>query len=118
MPTALDRLPSLEDAQRARSAANVYGAKLMISFGGHSRSEGFAMMTATKKRRRAFLDALNVLLTDYHFDGVDYNWEYPTSAKEWKNWGLLMKESKQILTYGNFFYFFIFKNCTHCRATD
>lgn len=100
LPSALDRLPSRSDVLIAREAADNYGAKIMISFGGYGRSGGFSNMVQTKKKRKRFLNQLNNLMLEYRFDGVDYNWEYPQNAKEWSNWGLLMKESKDLLTSG------------------
>ena len=98
----MDRLPDVEEVQRARSAADHFNAKLLVSFGGFGRSQGFAHMTSSKKRRKAFLHVLNAIFQEYKLDGVDYNWEYPNSAKEWADWALLMKESKLVLSYGVF----------------
>jgi len=97
LPSALDRIPSLEDAKKARQAADSVGGKILLSFGGHSRSQGFAEMTKTRKRRDKFLTAVDKILQEYKLDGVDYNWEYPSNPSEWKNWGKLMKESKNDL---------------------
>lgn len=73
-PAALDRLPSREDAARARLEADKVNGKILISFGGNGRSSGFAEMTASKKKRKRFLKELNSILNTYKFDGVDYNW--------------------------------------------
>ena len=51
-------------------------------------------MVTSKARRKAFLAALHELLSSRGFDGVDYNWEYPTNEKEWKGLVRLMKESR------------------------
>ena len=100
MPSEVDRLPDVEEVLRARAAADHFQAKLLVSFGGFGRSQGFALMASTKKRRKIFLNALNAIFQEYKLDGVDYNWEYPTSAKEWGDLALLMKESKAVLSYG------------------
>ncbi len=78
-------------------------------------------MASTKKRRKIFLNALNAIFQEYKLDGVDYNWEYPTSAKEWGDWALLMKESKAVLSYGILIltknaqiFDYIFNVCTAC----
>lgn len=96
-PIALDRLPSKREVRRARAAADKVGGKLLISFGGNARSQGFSEMTKTRKTRVKFLAGVNKLLVDYKFDGVDYNWEYPRNYIEWKNWGHLLRESKGVL---------------------
>lgn len=101
LPKAKDRLPMIADARRARAAADAVGGKLLISFGGNARSNGFAEMVATVESRRKFLQALEELLVTYQFDGVDYNWEYPRNAKEWNLWSVLLKESKDFLLGGD-----------------
>jgi chitinase len=97
LPSALDRLPSTQDLRRARAAADRFGAKLLLGFGGNARSQGFSNMASTPKKRTKFLNALNKLLTEHQLDGVDYNWEYPASSAEWKNWYKLIVQSKQVL---------------------
>ena len=57
-PTALDRLPPLQDILRARNAADQCGGKLLLPFGGNDRSRGFGAMTATKAKRQLFLGTL------------------------------------------------------------
>lgn len=96
LPSALDRLPSKEQAAQARRAADRNGGKILLSFGGNSRSQGFPTAAKTKKSRRKFLRAVNALLLEYQFDGVDYNWEYPRNDQEWRNWAFMLKESKDL----------------------
>jgi len=97
VPTAKDRLPSKEQAKEARIAADKVGGKLLLGFGGNARSQGFGQMVQTPQTRMKFLHALNHLLEEYELDGVDYNWEYPADANEWRLWGNLMEESKHFL---------------------
>ncbi|CUG85388.1 glycoside hydrolase family 18, putative [Bodo saltans] len=101
LPKAKDRLPTMIEAKQAREAADAVGGKIILSFGGNARSNGFAEMVATPSSRRVFLGALEALLTQYDFDGVDYNWEYPRDAEEWRRWALLLKESKDTLKGGD-----------------
>jgi len=65
LPKALDRLPSIDEVSYARAAADNVNGKLILGFGGHSRSEGFAEMTQVKSRRVKFLNALKSILEDY-----------------------------------------------------
>lgn len=97
VPKALDRLPTKEQAKAARIAADKVGGKVLLGFGGNARSHGFGQMVQTPQTRLKFLQALNHLLEEYDFDGVDYNWEYPADANEWRLWGSLMEESKRYL---------------------
>jgi chitinase len=101
LPKAKDRLPTMFEAKQARAAADAVGGKIILSFGGNARSAGFAEMVATPATRATFLNALETLLTQYNFDGVDYNWEYPRDAEEWRRWALLLKESKDTLKGGD-----------------
>ena len=96
-PAALDRLPSREQARAARDAADRRDGKVLVSFGGNSRSQNFGRMATTPKLRANFISKLNGLLDEYDFDGVDYNWEYPNNDHEWHAWGDLMAESKKSL---------------------
>lgn len=100
LPSALDRLPSTSNLEKARNAAKNVSGKILISFGGHSRSQGFGSMTATKIRRSKFINSLNSLLKDLQLDGVDLNWEYPNNNKEWSNLYKLIKELKENLLDG------------------
>ena len=68
--------------------------KRLLWFGGNARSAGFPVMVTSKANRAIFLKALDELLKTHGFDGVDYNWEYPTNEKEWKGLVRLMKESR------------------------
>ena len=97
VPSALDRLPSKEQAKEARIAADKVGGKIILSLGGNARSEGFPTAAKTKHSRKKFLKALDKILREYQFDGVDYNWEYPRNDVEWRQWGQLLRESKEYL---------------------
>ena len=88
--------------QEARTAADNVMGKLILGFGGHGRSAGFSQMTMLKSRRKKFLLALKGILDEYGLDGVDFNWEFPNTPKEWQNWGMLMQEAKLLLAPRNF----------------
>eukprot|EP00798_Chlamydomonas_sp_ICE-L_P015153 gene15153-21219_t len=93
---SLDRLPPLEELKRARQAADKVGGKLLLGFGGNARSKGFGPMTRTPGSRAKFLAALSEHLDTLKVDGVDYNWEYPSTEQEWHNWKDLMAETKAL----------------------
>lgn len=86
--------------KEAREAADKVGGKLLLCFGGNARTGGFPGMVTSKSHRATFLKALNELLETRGFDGVDYNWEYPTNEKEWKGLVRLMKESRSEVNRG------------------
>lgn len=87
--------------QNARMAADNVNGKLILGFGGHGRSNGFSQMTALKSRRKKFLQAVKNLLEEHELDGVDFNWEFPNTPREWQNWGMLMQEAKLLLAPRN-----------------
>ena len=72
-----DRLPPADVLLDARSAAEKYGCKLMLCFGGNGRSNGFSKTVRTKKKRQNFVQNIIKMTKKYRFDGVDLNWEYP-----------------------------------------
>lgn len=56
--------------------------KVIASIGGWNfPSEMFSKMVSTSANRKAFIDSLNDIMTQYHFDGVDLDWEYPCSKQ-------------------------------------
>ena len=93
--------------KEAREAADRVGGKLLLCFGGNARTGGFPGMVTSKASRATFLKALDELLKTHGFDGVDYNWEYPTNEREWKGLVRLMKESRSEVG-GPFFYAWAF----------
>ncbi len=48
--------------KEAREAADAHGGKLLLCFGGNSRTGGFPSMVTSKIKRQAFLAAVDKLL--------------------------------------------------------
>jgi GH18 family chitinase len=71
---ALDRIPSPQNLQEARSAALKNGCRIMLCVGGNGRSAGYPIMVASKELRARFLKDLLALLDRLELHGVDYNW--------------------------------------------
>lgn len=78
------RFPLRPQLMQARNASEKHGTKLLICFGGNSRTNGFPRMVSSKATRRKFLDNLTALLDKHGMHGVDYNWEYPQNEKDWQ----------------------------------
>lgn len=58
------------------------GLKVLLSVGGGAFSPKFANATATDAQRRTFAASAVRLVTDWGFDGVDVDWEYPANEAE------------------------------------
>ncbi|CAK9136608.1 unnamed protein product [Ilex paraguariensis] len=60
--------------------------------GGNSDTTVFASMASDSTSRKAFIDSSIKLARDYGFLGLDLDWEYPQSALDMANLGLLLNE--------------------------
>ena len=83
-PSALDRLPSEAILPEIRAAAAAHGTKLQLCFGGNARTAAFPTVTTSKRKRAVFVEKTVALVARLGFHGVDLNWEYPTSQREWQ----------------------------------
>lgn len=52
--------------------------KVMLGVGGYRR-EGFSEMARDKKKRKAFVKEVTEIIKSYGLDGVDLDWEFPTT---------------------------------------
>lgn len=105
-----DRLPRLTTDVTAgesespwdaiRRHATAHDVRLMVCIGGGGRSHGFApLMAADSAVRQRFNAQLNDLVLLYRLDGVDINWEYPSSDEQWKQLGRFMREMRTVVGY-------------------
>lgn len=54
--------------------------KILVAVGGWTWSNQFSNMAASAATRKAFIDSTIALLRQYKLDGIDIDWEYPTSV--------------------------------------
>lgn len=52
--------------------------KILLSVGGAGDDYGFANMVSNHTTRKTFIRSVKSFLTDYAFDGIDLDWEFPT----------------------------------------
>ncbi|XVE71101.1 hypothetical protein DITRI_Ditri10aG0123500 [Diplodiscus trichospermus] len=60
--------------------------------GGSSEASAFATMASQASTRKSFIDSSINLARSYGFHGLDLDWEYPSTATEMTNLGLLLNE--------------------------
>jgi chitinase len=74
-----------------------YGTRLHLSLGGFGRSENFAPMATDAKTRQAFVKNLKEFCLQNQFDGVDFDWEFPSGVAETSSYYALIKETRAAL---------------------
>ena len=78
--------------------------KVLLSIGGWTAGR-FSEMAATKENRAAFAKDCKRIVDDFGLDGIDIDWEYPSSSEagissspdDIGNFTLLMKELRRVL---------------------
>jgi len=78
--------------------------KVLLSIGGWT-SGRFSEMAATKENRQSFARDCRRIVDEFGLDGIDMDWEYPTSSEagissspdDTENFTLLMEELRQLL---------------------
>jgi chitinase len=58
------------------------GGKISIGLGGYGNSDGFHRVSANWTVRKTFAGTLTYFLTNNGYDGVDIDWEWPTTVAE------------------------------------
>lgn len=71
------------------------GTRVTAAVGGGSAagSDPFGVMTATAETRKTFIDSMMIAIDKYDLDGIDYDWEVPTTAQK-NNFSALVRETK------------------------
>jgi GH18 family chitinase len=59
-----------------------HGCRIHIAVGGWGRSNHFAAMSAQKQSRQRFVDNLVMICHKHGIDGVDLDWEFPSTTTE------------------------------------
>ena len=94
-----DRLRSIVALKKQNPAL-----KVLVSVGGWG-SGRFSEMAADPKNRKAFANSCKKLVKDFNLDGIDIDWEYPTSSAagissspaDTDNFSLLMHDLRKAL---------------------
>lgn len=80
------------------------GIRVLLCIGGYGAAgTNFSLAAKTEDKRKKFAQSILDILIEYHFDGVDVDWEYPgyltgtDVAYDRPNYTLLMQEIKNTL---------------------
>lgn len=73
------------------------GLKTLVSVGGGSGSQEFSGIAADPKRRVAFAKSCKQFVEHWHLDGVDIDWEHPTTPEEGTNYIKMLRTLREVL---------------------
>ena len=74
------------------STVHEYGASILLSFGGWGNSDGFPGMVSSTETRQNFINGLLDIFNAYGYDGIDLDWEFPSTTTETNDFTLLVEE--------------------------
>jgi chitinase len=85
-------LPAPRMLEQLIGLAHQEGVKVLLSVGGWGLDRQFESLAASSVRRETFVQGLLRIASQYHFDGVDMDWEYPNPGQSAQNFLVLMQE--------------------------
>ncbi|MEY4594084.1 MAG: hypothetical protein RIQ47_494 [Bacteroidota bacterium] len=83
--------------QKLSDYAHQSGCKLLASIGGWTYSANFPTIAASPSYRAAFAHDCNTMVLTYGLDGIDIDWEYPSTLTEKQNYTLLLQQVRDSL---------------------
>jgi chitinase len=69
----------IPNAKSIIETAHNNGVRVVLSIGGWG-AGGFSEAAQNKEARKVLIDSIKEVVDEYHFDGVDLDWEYPTTS--------------------------------------
>ncbi|CAN1328185.1 Class V chitinase [Linum perenne] len=74
--------------------------KTLLSIGGAgANSTAFALMAGNSTTRQVFINSSVSLARSYGFDGLDLDWEFPSSGEEMASFALLVMEWRRLVEF-------------------
>jgi chitinase len=95
LPNADGSLQAIDGASKLQSmvtAAHAAGVKALISVGGGGGGGGFAGIVASSLNRTNFVNNMISFCNQYGLDGVDIDWEYPSTGTQASNFLTMMTQ--------------------------
>lgn len=77
------------------TAAKKAGVKVIVSIGGWGNCAGYPLMAANTTTRRKFIDNVRTFCQTNGYQGVDLDWEYPSTPTERVLFTNLVKEMRE-----------------------
>ena len=84
--------------RRLHEMKTKYGLRVHISIGGWERNGGFADMTANPEVPHRFVKNLVNFVLLHDIDGADFDWEFPDTDSQFKNYVSLLTETQKVFS--------------------
>ena len=95
IPTSSGGYEAIDDPSKLSSMvslAHAAGTKAMISVGGGGGGDGFAGIVASSANITTFVNSMVSFTNQYNLDGVDIDWEYPSTGTQANNFLTMMQQ--------------------------
>ena len=97
LPNSNGSLQAIDNASKLQSlvsSGHNAGVKVCISVGGWNNGDdsAFVSLAGNSSYRTAFVNNIVSFINQYGLDGVDIDWEYPSSSSESSNYATLMSQ--------------------------
>jgi chitinase len=95
LPTSSGGYEAIDDPSKLSSMvtlAHAAGTKAMISVGGGGGGDGFAGIVASSANITTFVNNMISFTNQYNLDGVDIDWEYPSTGTQANNFLTMMQQ--------------------------
>ncbi|MDE0892104.1 MAG: glycoside hydrolase family 18 protein [Planctomycetota bacterium] len=79
------------------TAVHAQGAEVSLVLGGWGQCDGFSPTCADPAKRARFVGEIAQALTTLNYDGIEFDWEFPTSAADRNNLTTCIAELRAIL---------------------
>jgi chitinase len=100
IPTSSGGYEAIDDPSKLSSmvtSAHANGVKAMISVGGGGGGGGFAGIVASSANITTFVNNMIAFTNQYDLDGVDIDWEYPSTGTQANNFLTMMQQLETAL---------------------